>query len=223
MADPAKNGIFARTFWLTRIALLLVLVLVTASAARAGVDWSFSTTPDGDNVVLSDSGKSTLTFFGQPLQNHSGSKGVIGATLTSTGVESDHFKPQNYRLNMTLTDLNGGPDPHTTNLMFFGSIGGTITNGIATWDNVFDSPTSYSDVPLGDNLYTVTIGPFEGPVPNGADGSIGFTVNITSQVEPDQTPPPTQDTPEPTALGLAAAGLSSLGLGAWWRRRRARG
>lgn len=221
----STNGFVTRISRLARFAAVSLVLFLPTSAVLAGVDWSFSSTPDGAGIVVGQKG-SLLNILGQPLQNQSGTKGVIGATLTlAEGIQNDEFKGQNYQLNMTLNDLNGGPGPHSTVLQFNGTISGSISAGVAAWDNQFTGPTTYSDVQLGDNFYTVSIGPFQGPQPGGPNGSIGLSVTVTAQDGPTEQPPtdpPTHETPEPTSLALVLAGASSLGLGAWWRRRQAR-
>lgn len=203
-------------FWLP--SLVVTLAALHGAGAWAGVDWSFSSTPDGAGIVLSKKG-SALTIHGQPPQDHSGNQGIVGAVLTlAEGIQNDEFVNQNYQLLLTLIDRNG-PTPASTVLPFTGSISATITNGLASsWDHKFLGPSSYANVPLGDNFYNVSLGAFQGPDSAGVPGRIGFEVSVRAEGGPD-TPPPTHATPEPGALMLTVSGALILGVRAWRQAR----
>jgi hypothetical protein len=97
-----------------------------------------------------------------------------------------------------------------------GPTGATDTGVLIVQNNTafdFTAPISVSGLPGdGGALLSET---FNGLIPSG--GSISITVDPDSSNRGGLNP---QVTPEPSSIVLWSASLASLGVGAWWRRRK---
>ena len=72
---------------------------------------------------------------------------------------------------------------------------------------------------LGNNTYTVTIGPYNPPAPPNSlnAGGISAYVDVSPTLGISGGSSPSM--PEPSSMALSLLGLTTAGLG-WWRKRR---
>ncbi|MCI0458246.1 MAG: hypothetical protein L0Z62_14875 [Gemmataceae bacterium] len=217
-----------RLFTLGSLPILLLLctrVSVWADFIAWSYAWSRSPlviAADGDGT----GGISLATATdGQALGN-SAIGAVVLTTFSSAAGTIDLFTDKAYNLTLELTDQLSGA---SGSLTFHGLFNGTLTATAANISNTFTGATTQT-LTLGDNVYTVAIGPYSPPGPpgDGSSGAIGAHVSVSGQPTepPVQDPPgpaggpPVQDTPEPAGLILAGLGFGFLGLGCYWRARR---
>jgi hypothetical protein len=206
---------------LSVLALLAASVLLGgARHARAESIWSYSWSAS-PGVVTSDDGSGQVTLLpgaGGPITGSvTSGPGILAATLDAVGPASGtaQFSNVGFGLTMHLTDAASNTSGDLTfHGAFFGTLFGTpglLGDGLAP---TYKFPATQS-VTLGDNLYSVSLGPYAPPLP-GKPGSIGANVVVTGS---GQSPPPVNNVPEPASLLLAVFGGSAVGLRAWWRRR----
>lgn len=206
---------------LTPFAALALLLLAGARANADFIEWSYNW--DRNPVsVLSDSGNGSVAFTNEPLKNATGSSDTVATNLKASSLApaSNPDTLNNtgyYTLTLTLTDTASG---QSGSLTFKGKLGGTFSADSANITNTFFAPgtnTPESSVTqtlfLGNNSYTVTIGPYSPPGPPDSTnfGSIAAHVEVSSLVI-------TNNTPEPSSLLLGLFGLS--GAGVFSRRKR---
>jgi hypothetical protein len=198
-----------RVVSLSRAGFLLVLPLLLAPPARAEqITWGYNWSESPRSVAAVGAGAGGINFTTAVNNNPvTGSSDVVAANMTTfsaaTTAAPDRFTGQTYNLKLIITDLASGK---TGLFTFTGRLFGSLTASSASVTSTFASPLIETER-IGNNVYTVTIGPFAGPgAPNsGNSGSIGAHV----EVRPEQAP-------EPSALILAGLGT----LGVLYRRRR---
>jgi len=148
---------------------------------------------------------------------------VVNLGTYLNGIYGDSYQfgasTSQYQLALHLTDQASGA---SGTLTFGGYLSGTlpVSYGIALYSltNTFVGPTTQS-LKLGQNLYTVTIGPVVLPqefiapddFPSNDSGSISASISVQ---------PLTNSAPEPSSLLLACLSLPPLGLARWLRRRK---
>jgi hypothetical protein len=201
-------------------AVALFTLAVTATAARAdqtpisfGYDF---TTPQ---TVTGDAGNFGSVAF---ATTNGGTTTGPSATLTAASLTAvsaapsnnpDTFTGETYNVTLALHDTASGK---SVSLTFVGKLFGTLT---ATTTNITTSfATSTQTLTLGNDKYTVTVGPLVPPAKATATviGDLMTTVAVQAGVGPVVTP--AVQSPEPSALVLAGLGLAAT-LGRWTRRR----
>ena len=211
------------THWGTAVCLLATFA---ASPAWAEPAWSYSWTTTTPLVGSNSAGVSITPLSG------SGTAGsdIVAANLSVlSSAPAETPDPVNGAWNLTLhlTD-NASGDSGT--LPFTGHFNGTVSATASDVNNTFNEPKIQS-LSLGAHVYSVTIGLYTPPGLPGTTlkGAIGANLSFSDVSPPPPTtepppppspPPPIRNAPEPSSLALAVLGLSSLGLGAWRRRRR---
>lgn len=201
---------------------VLVGLLVPAVSARAEfIPWEYKWTHTPTVIQADAPGTGTIKLTdvsrqGSPpgtLIQAAGDTDLVATdvSVVSTAPRSnpDNFSPAKYTLTLTILDENSGK---TGTLSFDGLLYGTASSLSAHIRNTFLGDATKA-LPLGDNLYTVTIGPFTKPGPPQSDnpGAISASAQVTvTRI---------QGTPEPSSLVLACIGLPLTGLGMWRRRR----
>lgn len=183
---------------------------ITTTSATGGA--TFTNTAAGTSVTLGGTTVNLLdTSHGPFFVPGSATLDVADVGLTSTtpiGPTGDNYS---FNYNLTLTLTNTGPPGSTASQSF--TVQGTITlsnlnMGNGTITNVFNTPTSGSNINIGGVLYTGAIGinpngsnAFSAPTVNGGLGTVGGFV-IANAV------------PEPASIGMMGAGLLGvLGFG----------
>jgi hypothetical protein len=197
-------------------AALALLLLAGARANADFIEWSYNW--DRNPVsVLSDSGNGSVAFTNEPLKNATGSSDTVATNLKASSL-APASAPDTlnntgaYTLTLTLTDTASGA---TGSLTFKGKLGGTFSADSANITNTFLSPTTQT-LFLGNNSYTVAIGPYSPPGPPDSInfGSIAAHVEVSSIVTAGAAP-------EPSTLLMGLFGLSGAGLFSWRKRRAA--
>jgi hypothetical protein len=201
----------------------IVGLLVPAVSARAEfIPWEYKWTHTPAVIQADAPGTSTIKLTdvsrqGSPpgtLIHAAGDTDMVATDISvvSTAPRSnpDTFSPTKYTLTLTILDDNSG---QSGTLQFTGELYGTASALSAHIRNTFTGDQT-QQLPLGNNLYTVTIGPFDKPGPPESDnpGAISASANVTVTT--------IQKTPEPSTLLLACVGLPFAGYGLWRRRRR---
>lgn len=190
-------------------ALLGTIAMLYAPAAQAGpiwsLDWQF-----GTNAVISNTGRSVIHFAPANVTSSTLNATATIARLTETSsalaAHPDPITNQNYGVYLKLTDLAS----HQTRMLWFsGSLSGSLSRTSSNLTNRFFTPTTYSNIHLGHDMYTVFFGPLI--LPNASN-------HFQGSLEVYVKDPPVA--PEPSALVLGGLGLVMTGLGAWHRRRR---
>jgi hypothetical protein len=203
------------------VAAALVFGLA-ASTARAGfIPWSYQWEASPP-VVLSDS--SRLHDIAQPFgavvllgQGHpkdaSNHSEIVAVSLRTFSLASDGhpaiFTHAGYSLTVHLTDL---ASHQSGNLTFTGEFNGRLSRKHADIDNKFTGPRTQT-LTLGNNLYTVHIGPFAPPGPPSSGGTGAISADVSAH-------PAGVTTPEPSTLFLMSLGALGLSVISWKKRRR---
>jgi hypothetical protein len=202
----------------------LALLFLATGAARADlISWSYDWARTPIAVSADGAGTGTINLATNPGGTIVGDSNVVAVNLaTSSSATSDvpdTFSNKAYTLTLTLTD---GPSQATGQLNFAGHFDGTLSATSASIKNTFSGDTTKT-LHLGNDLFTVSIGPYTPPgAPNASlTGSISAFVSLVSGPVPEPpTPSPAAQAPEPSSLVLAALTLPLWGLA---RRRRGSG
>jgi hypothetical protein len=194
----------------------LALLVLAGNGARADfIQWSYNWNINPISV-LSDSGNGSVSFTNQPAQTASGNSDTVATNLKANSLAAP-ASPDTlnntgaYSLTLALTDSTSG---QSGTLTFSGKLSGSFSKNSANITNQFNSPTVQT-LFLGNNSYTVSIGPYSPPGPPDSTnlGSIAAHVDVSS-ITPVNSP-----TPEPSALLLGLCGLSGAGAFSWRKRR----
>jgi hypothetical protein len=195
------------------IGSVAALLLLAGSQARAGlVDWKYNWEP-GALAVSGDGGDGKITFSDQPLGKATGSSDIV-ATNIRTVSNAPAGAPNTlsngaYSLALQIVDVASAK---SGTILFTGILGGSFSSKNANVTNQFTGLTTQV-LTLGTNTYSVMIGPYTPPAPPSASNAGSISAHVT--VNGIQT----QSVPEPSTMGLALFGLTTLGAG-WWRKRR---
>ncbi len=213
-----------RMFLVLGTAIVILPWLVGARVQADAIHWSASGSPLGPN--FSTNGSATIyslnlgvnaqvDLLPGPTTSGTNSGSVVLTQLVASsdpdiGGDGNFGGPSaNYSLSLALRDDASGTSGALT---FRGNLSGwTFQGGPAILTNTILGSTTQT-LTLGQDLYTVTIGPFVNP--SGAqDGSISASIAVQ---------PAVNSAPEPSSLMLACLGLPPLGLARWLRRHRCR-
>jgi len=204
-------------------------VLLATAPARAGLLWSYTSSPSSVSVPADPGGTGGVSLQGQTTSvpaNGTTDIQLLNLTVFSTASVSnpDMFKTGGqYSVTLTITDTATNT-PHT--FTFDGKLSTTVDGFSSSSANIQNTFFNNNDPSMpvqswsqtwnlsNGTSYTVTIGPYSPPGPPTASnaGSIAAHVDVSS--------PSTQgSSPEPSTMILSGLGVSLLG-GAAWRRRR---
>jgi hypothetical protein len=205
-----------KRFTASLFATALGVVLLSGGQARASIGWTYDWSTSSSQIISNNPLVSWINMTNQPNNVASNNSDIIATQLSvhSTNANDDHpdsIVGQNYALQLVLKDTASGA---STTLLFTGTINGTISEHTSNTTNIFNSPTSYTGIVLGTNVYDVTVGPYTNPGPGGGlSGSIGAHVNVHPEHGVGQTP-------EPSSMLLGCLGFSFAGFAAWRKRGR---
>jgi hypothetical protein len=201
-------------------AAAIALCLLVGGSARADqIDWSYNWTPSATkiNADAPNAGTSYITLSNQASGVTTGDSFIVASNINtvSTALPSNPatFTNAGYDLTLVITDAAalaaGSPNP-TGSLTFTGQLNGILSSKSAIIMNDFTNATTQS-VQIGDNMYTVKIGPFAPPGPPTAQnsGSISALASVT-----------VTEMPEPSTLAMSFLCLTLCGAGWWWKRGR---
>jgi hypothetical protein len=184
--------------------LALLLLALTAAPARADfLGWSYDWTASPTSIPMTAAGNLSLQTIHGTSPAASDNIIAVGIFFSQPPVltpAAPTIGPTPYTLTLTLTDEASGQSGKAT-------FGGTLSGSSTNLANSFTTPTT-RHLLLGDNDYTVTVGPYFKPVLT-FPGFVGATVEAA---------PAAKDAPEPATLALAACALPGLLLAV--RRRR---
>jgi hypothetical protein len=210
-------------------------LLLAAVAAQAAPIFNYNWSPDAEKHYADGFSSPTLDhyvhFSNEPPKdasvNPTTHKTHVVATNLADFSSADDGAPDNinsnYGLTLVLKDVATG---HSHTFTFTGNLSGTFSTGTSNIDNTFTggSPATWTD--SNGDTFMVTMDAYTPPGPPEASlqGSIGATVAFSTRSTTggggDNGGGGTKDTPEPSTLLLSFLGLSALGGGAGWRRRR---
>jgi hypothetical protein len=189
-----------------RAAAALVVVLTLAPAARADwIAWTYSWS-NSPQTILADNpaGGGKITLSNQPTQSAVGDSDIVATNIrtysTAAPGAPDKFTNKPYTLTLTLTD---GASNQSGTAVFTGVFNGTLTAASSNIANAFTSATT-AVLDLGNNQYTINLTAYTPPGPTGSVNAGGIGAHATVVVSPIHV---VEQTPEPTALLLAAFGI----------------
>lgn len=190
-----------------------VLLLFGTSDAHAElIQWSYNWSRTPTQVAANSPGTGYISLTDQGMQSAAGNSYLVATNLqahsTATLQNPDVFTNKIYTLSLYLQDTVSGK---SGTLSFTGELNGTLTADNSNISNKFLGQTTQSVV-LGNNLYTVTIGPYTAPGPTGAVNSGSIAARAQVQVST------LFQLPEPSSCLLAVVG--ALGSLAYVRLRR---
>jgi hypothetical protein len=192
----------------------LALLLTAGTGARAEfINWSYNWSRSPAVIHADAPGTGTITLTDESLKSVVGDSFIVATNLRTSSTASrnnpDRFTAKPYTLNLYILDETSGT---SGTLTFTGAISGTISKDSSNLHSTFGGKTTQTLV-LGNNVYTVSIGPFVQPGPPDASnaGSIGASAHVTVSAI-------IETVPEPGTLVLSCLGVVPL---AWsrWRRR----
>lgn len=202
-----------------RLPIFLSLSLFCVNTARADyLSWTYSTTPSVPGFSAGGSGSSGGVVALTDYTNQAGGTSipVIAYTTSSSSTSPVTFNSASsvYTMTLSITD-NSTHDTGT--LTFTGSVGGTLSATTSTLTNSFvPSPNTLT---LDGHTYTVTIPSAALAPPTSKQQNILATVSVSDATGGGTPTPPTANTPEPSSIILACAGMVFLGAGGVRRLR----
>jgi hypothetical protein len=217
---------------------LAALLLAGTSARAADIPWSFNWTPAGPSLSVNASDPpGTLRLASNTagsymlVTNEPGGTAAGNSTSVLTNLRifsnappvtlgSPNFSSSSpVTFTLALKDTNSGM---VHNFLYTVLFGGYINSRAAAVTAAFQGSTSFTNVQIGQNLYTINNPSFTPPGPPGAAnaGSIAVQVSVTP-ASGGKPPPVIPGAPEPSTMALSCVGLSFLGLAGWRKRRQA--
>jgi hypothetical protein len=184
-------------------------------AARADfISWSYNWSRTPGTVFADGSTTSFITLTDEKLKGAVGDSDIVATNLRtfSDAPRSNpaQFTNKQYTLSLFLLDKASG---RSGTLFFTGEFNGDLSELSANITNAFTSAITQVLV-LGRHKYTVTIGQYSPPGPQGSANAGSISAHAVVRV--DDIP----QAPEPTGLALAGLGLPALVLTLARRRRR---
>ncbi len=186
----------------------VLLLFSTASARAELIQWTYNWSRSPTTVMADSPGTGYISLTNEGMKSAAGNSYLVATNLqahsTATVTNPDVFTNKTYQLNLYLQDQASGKSGTVT---FTGEFNGTLTANSTIISNTFVGATTKT-VTLGNNQYTVTIGPYAAPGPTGAvnSGSIAARAEVT--VSPVITG--IFQLPEPSSSALAILGVWGL-------------
>jgi hypothetical protein len=206
------------------VAPAFVLLFFAGTNARADfIPWKYNWERSPVAISADAPGSGGVSLTNEPEKEATGSSDIVATNLkvfsSAPAEDPDQLiTGGQYTLTLKLTDAESG---EFATLSWNGKLTGTFSKESSNLNNAFDPSTPLTrTVTLGDNDYTVTMGPYSPPGPPSASnaGSIGAHVDVNAT----PIPGPVEEVPEPSTLLLSGLGLSILGAARWRQRRLAR-
>lgn len=190
------------------------LLLPSASARGDFIRWKYNWSRSPDKVYSDTSNTSYISLTDEQLRTAAGSSDIVATNLKVTS-DADPENPATftnkaYTLTLFLLDIDSNK---SGKLDFTGLLNGTVSAMSSNLENAFTGQTIQTLV-LGDNLYTVTIGPYTPPGPPGSNNSGAIAAHANVRVTQ------IHKTPEPSTILLVLSGVPLMGYRAWRRKRR---
>jgi hypothetical protein len=186
-----------------------VLLFFSTAGARAElIQWIYNWSRSPTTVMANSPGTGYISLTDEGMKSAAGNSYLVATNLQAHSTASqnhpDVFTNKTYQLSLYLQDTASGKYATVT---FTGEFNGTLTANSTIIANTFVGPTTKT-VTLGNNQYTVTIGPYAAPGPTGAvnSGSIAARAEVT--VSPIITG--IFQLPEPSSSALAFLGVWGL-------------
>jgi len=201
---------------LTLAGLALMSLLLLAQPGRADlIPWMYNWSRSPTDILADAPGTGHIALTDESIKSAAGDSDIVATNLrtfsTAQADNPDVFTAKAYTLSLFLQDVTSGASEVVS---FTGQIDGTLTATSSNLANTFTGVTTKSVV-LGDNRYTVTIGPYSPPGVPGSANAGSISAHAAVLVVP---------LPEPGSLTLTGVGLFVLGVARWrLRRRRVRG
>jgi hypothetical protein len=194
----------------------LLWLLTFAGSARADlIYWNYSWSRSPSDVPADSPGTGYISLTDEGLKSAVGSTDIVATNIkvhsTASADNPDKFTNAPYTLSLYLVDQASGLN---CTLTFTGKFNGSVTALSSNLKNTFTGLITQTLI-LGDDKYTVTIGPFVPPGPPGSSSSGSIGAHATVKVETI-----IKDVPEPSTLILAVAAMPLLGVAAWRRVRK---
>jgi hypothetical protein len=190
-----------------------VLLFFAASARAELIQWSYNWSRSPAQVHADSPGTGYISLTDEGMKSAAGNSYLVATNLqahsTATVDNPDVFTNKTYTLSLYLQDTASGK---SGTVSFTGEFNGTLTASSTNLTNSFLGAMTQAIV-LGNNQYTVTIGPFTAPGPTGASNSGSIAARAEVKVSP------VISSPEPSSCLLAMLGVCG-GLAAFVRRRR---
>lgn len=191
-------------------AAALAAVLFGAVQARAEfAEWSYNWTPSATKIFADDASMGEIMLSNEPGSSAVGDTFVVATNIKTVSTADPKspaiFTGAAYSLVLTVFDE---ASKKSESLIFAGKFNGVLSTKSAIIMNEFTGPTTQSVV-IGNNKYTVTVGPFAPPGPPTASNSGSISALATVTVT---------EVPEPSTLALA--GMCVAGVSGWWYRRK---
>ena len=204
---------------------LAALLLAGASAGAADIPWSFNWEPSTAKLATNTAG-SYMKLTDEPAGTAAGNTTSVltnlrvFSTAPPVTLGSPNFNSSSpVTFALALRDTTSGM---VHNFLYTVLFRGYINSHAAAVTAAFQGPTSFNNVQIGQNLYTINSPSYTPPGPPGAAnaGSIAVQVSVTP-ASGGKPPPVIQGAPEPSTMALSCVGLAFLGLAGWRRRRQA--
>lgn len=192
---------------------LFTLLTQTATARGDFIRWKYNWARSPDKVYSDTSNNSYISLTDEQLRTAAGSSDIVATNLKVTSNANPEtpatFTNKAYTLTLFLLDIDSN---QSGTLDFSGLLNGTVSAMNSNLENTFTGQTLQFLV-LGDNLYTVTIGPYTPPGPPGSNNSGAIAAHATVKVTE------IHKTPEPSTLLLVLSGVPLMGYRAWRRKQ----
>lgn len=201
---PARTLLFAAS----------VCLLMAQPAQSAFISWKYNWTRN-PSIIFSDSSQTSfIKLTDEPLRSAAGSSDIV-ATNLNVFSDASPFNPatftnKTYTLTLFLLDVESN---QSSTLNFAGIINGAVSEFSSNLQNQFVGLTEQERI-LGNNRYTVTIGPYTPPGPPGSTNAGAIAAHAKVKITQ------IQKTPEPTSLALALIGAPLVGFRVWRKRRK---
>jgi hypothetical protein len=185
-----------------------LLLLGSATGRAELIQWSYNWSRSPVNVVADSPGTGYIALTDEGMKSAAGNSYLVATNLqahsTAPVSDPDVFTNKKYTLTLFLQDQSSGK---SGTVSFTGEFNGNLTAQSSNITNTFVGPTTQT-LTLGQNQYTVTIGPYAAPGPTGA---VNFG-SIAARAEVTVTPVITGifQLPEPSSSVLAFLGIWGL-------------